>query len=86
MLGHREAYVARQAAATHGPAPSRTPAKDSWFGLKAGVGTDWRLGQAFGLTLGGRYQWTEFGEDVGGQRIFNGLGADLGLTYRFQYQ
>jgi len=63
MLGHREAYVARQAAATHGPAPSRTPAKDSWFGLKAGVGTDSHLGQAFGLTLGGRYQWTEFGEE-----------------------
>jgi opacity protein-like surface antigen len=56
------------------------------LGLKAGLGVDWRLGQAFGLGVGGRYQWTEFGGDVGGQRIYNGLGADLGLTYRFQYQ
>jgi len=56
------------------------------FGLAAGLGVDWRLSQAFGVSAGGGYQWTEFSGDVGGQRIFNGLGADLGITYRFQYQ
>ena len=56
------------------------------FGIKAGLGMDWRLGETFGLTADGRYQWTQFGEALGGQTIYNGLGADLGLTYRFQYR
>ena len=56
------------------------------FAIKAGAGMNWQLSPVFGMTAGGRYQWTEFGADVGGQRIYNGLGADLGLTYRFQYQ
>lgn len=55
------------------------------FGFKGGLGMDWRLGPAFGLTVGGLYQWTEFSGDLGGQRLYNGLGASFGLTYRFQY-
>jgi opacity protein-like surface antigen len=56
------------------------------FGFKVGLGLDWRFNDAFGLTAGGRYQWTEFGEDLGGKRTYEGLGADLGFTYRFQYE
>jgi len=56
------------------------------FGIKAGIGMNFQLGSAFGMTAGGRYQWTEFSGDLGGQRIYNGLGADVGLIYRFQYQ
>lgn len=56
------------------------------FGFKVGLGFDWRFNDAMGLTAGGRYQWVEFGEDLGGQRTYEGLGADLGFTYRFQYE
>lgn len=56
------------------------------FGFKAGLGVDWRVSDAFGLNVGGRYQWVEFGEDLGGKRNYEGLGADLGFTYRFQYE
>ena len=55
------------------------------FGFKGGGGVEWRFSRAFGLSLGGRYQWIRFGSEVGGDRTFQGLGFDAGLTYRFQY-
>lgn len=56
------------------------------FGFKAGAGVEFRLGRAFGLNVGGRYQWVRFGDEVGGERTFKGLGLDAGFTYRFQYE
>lgn len=56
------------------------------FGFKLGAGLDWRLGSAFGLTLDGRYQWLRFNEELGGKRTYRGLGADVGLTYRFRFE
>jgi hypothetical protein len=55
------------------------------FGLRAGAGVDLRLGQVFGVTIGGRYQWIPFDGDPGGNRTYGGPVFDLGLTYRFQY-
>jgi hypothetical protein len=55
------------------------------FGLKTGAGLAWRPGNAFGLSVGGGYQWASFGEDVGGERTYEGFGANMGVTYRFQY-
>jgi opacity protein-like surface antigen len=56
------------------------------FGFKGGAGVEWRFHRAFGAALGVRYQWVRFGEELGGDRTFRGWGADLGLTYRFQYE
>lgn len=56
------------------------------FGVKGGVGFDWRFSRAFGLTVGARYQWLKFTADVSGDRTFQGLGADAGFIYRFQYR
>ena len=55
------------------------------FGFKGGLGVEWRFSRAFGLSLDGRYQWIRFGDEVGGDRSFQGLGFGAGLTYRFQY-
>ena len=55
------------------------------FGFKGGLGVEWRFSRALGLSVGGRYQWIRFVEDVGGDRIFRGFGAAAGLTYRFQF-
>lgn len=56
------------------------------LGIQTGAGIDWNPGGAFGVTLGGRYQWATFGEDVGGQRLYRGPGVNAGLTYRFRYE
>jgi hypothetical protein len=56
------------------------------FGLKVGPGLDWRFSRALGLTVGGRYQWIRFTDEVGGVRTYQGIGFDAGLTYRFQYE
>lgn len=56
------------------------------LGFKLGTGLDLKLGRAFGLTVGARYQWIRFGEELGGERIYRGYGVDVGLTYRFQYE
>ncbi|HUF27229.1 MAG TPA: hypothetical protein VMM18_09655 [Gemmatimonadaceae bacterium] len=55
------------------------------FGLKGGLGFEWRFSRPLGLAAGGRYQWVRFTEDLGGERIYRGFGAELGLTYRFQF-
>lgn len=55
------------------------------FGLKGGLGFELRFSEAFGAGLGGRYQWVRFFGELAGERTYRGLGADVGLTYRFQY-
>ena len=55
------------------------------FGLKAHAGTEFR-GNALGLSISAKYQWIRFFQDVGGEQTFGGLGANVGLVYRFQYR
>lgn len=55
------------------------------LGFKGGAGMDVRLGDAFGLTAGGRYQWIRFDGQPGGNQTYRGPVFDVGLTYRFQY-
>jgi hypothetical protein len=55
------------------------------FGLKGGLGAELRFSQAFGAGIGGRYQWVRFFGELAGERTYRGFGADIGLTYRFQY-
>lgn len=55
------------------------------FGLKGGLGAEVCFSDAFGVTVGGRYQWVRFFGELAGERTFRGLGADVGVTYRFQY-
>ena len=55
------------------------------FGLKGAVGIELRFSEAFGAAAGGRYQWVRFFGELAGERTYRGLGADVGLTYRFQY-
>lgn len=54
------------------------------FGVQAGGGLDWNTGTPFGITLGVRYQWASFNEDVGGRRMYRGPVFGAGVTYRFQ--
>ena len=54
------------------------------FGTTGGVGLEWRPGDALGLGASARYQWIRFFQELGGERTFQGLGAELGVTYRFQ--
>jgi hypothetical protein len=56
------------------------------FGLKGGLGIELRFSEAFGAAAGGRYQWVRFFGELAGERTYRGLGADVGLTYRFQYE
>ena len=55
------------------------------FGLKGGLGIELRFSEAFGIGAGGRYQWVRFFGELAGERTYRGFGADVGLTYRFQY-
>jgi opacity protein-like surface antigen len=55
------------------------------FGLKGGLGIEIRFSEAFGIAVGGRYQWVRFFGELAEERTYQGLGADVGLTYRFQY-
>lgn len=54
------------------------------FGVQAGGGLDWNTGTPFGITVGARYQWASFNEDVGGRRMYRGPVFGAGVTYRFQ--
>jgi hypothetical protein len=56
------------------------------FGLKGGLGIELRFSDAFGAAAGGRYQWVRFFGELAGERTYRGLGADVGLIYRFQYE
>ena len=56
------------------------------FGATAGGGIEWRLTDALGISGSGRYQWVRFLEELAGSETYQGLGADLGVTYRFQFR
>ncbi|GAC1478501.1 MAG: hypothetical protein NVS1B4_22290 [Gemmatimonadaceae bacterium] len=56
------------------------------LGAQAGVGAEFRFTQALGVAVGGRYQYIRFLQDVGGRDTYQGLGALVGLTYRFQFR
>jgi outer membrane protein W len=56
------------------------------LGLTGGLGIDWKVSKALGLTGGGGYQWVGFGDDVAGDRSYEGIVVHGGLTYRFQYE
>ncbi len=56
------------------------------FGFRGGAGAEWRFSRAFGLSVGGRYQWVRFTQDLGGDRTYAGFGMDGGLLYRFQFR
>ena len=56
------------------------------LGTRAGVGVDIRTSEAFGLNVGGHFESASFSEDMAGERLYRGWGADVGLVYRFQYR
>lgn len=56
------------------------------FGATGGGGVEWRLGEALGLSASARYQWVRFLEELAGEETYQGLGADVGITYRFQFR
>jgi opacity protein-like surface antigen len=55
------------------------------FGFRAGLGVEVKLVGAFGLSAAGKYQWMHYGEELVGMETFRGVGADGGITYRFQF-
>jgi hypothetical protein len=55
------------------------------YGLSGGAGVELRLTNALGLAGAGRYRWTKFFQDFAGQRTYEGYGAEVGVTYRFQF-
>ena len=56
------------------------------YGVTGGAGVEWRLTEALGLTGAGRYQWIRFFQELDSRRTFEGFGADIGVTYRFQFR
>jgi opacity protein-like surface antigen len=56
------------------------------FGLTSGVGVEWRMTDALGLTLSGRYQWIRFFQEFGPQQTYQGPVMEAGVTYRFQFR
>ena len=56
------------------------------YGVTGGAGVEWRLTEALGLAAAGRYQWIRFLQEFSSRRTFEGFGAELGVTYRFQYR
>ena len=56
------------------------------FGATGGGGVEWRLGNALGLSASARYQWVRFFQELGDEDTYQGLGADVGITYRFQFR
>ena len=55
------------------------------FGATAGPGIEWRPTNTLGLAVSGRYQWVRFFQEFAGRETYQGLGVDVGITYRFQY-
>ena len=56
------------------------------FGLSGSTGLEVRLTNALGLAAAARYQWIRFFQDLASQRTFEGFGAEVGVTYRFQFR
>jgi outer membrane protein W len=55
------------------------------FGFRGGIGVEVKIAGAFGLSAAGKYQWMHYGEELAGIETFRGVGADGGITYRFQF-
>jgi hypothetical protein len=56
------------------------------YGLSASTGVELRLSNALGLTGAGRYQWIRFFQELSSERTYEGFGAEVGVTYRFQFR
>jgi hypothetical protein len=56
------------------------------FGATGGGGVEWRLADALGISASARYQWVRFLQELAGKDTYQGLGADVGITYRFQFR
>jgi hypothetical protein len=56
------------------------------YGVTGGGGVEWRLTDALGFAAAGRYQWIRFFQELSSRRTFEGFGAEIGVTYRFQYR
>jgi outer membrane protein W len=56
------------------------------YGLSGGAGIELRLTNALGLAAAGRYQWLRFFQQLSDKRTYEGFGAELGVTYRFQFR
>ncbi|MDQ3951127.1 MAG: hypothetical protein M3282_12405 [Gemmatimonadota bacterium] len=56
------------------------------YGLSGGAGVELRLSNALGLTGAGRYQWVRFFQELSDERTYEGFGAEVGVTYRFQFR
>lgn len=56
------------------------------YGLSGGAGIELRLSNALGLTAAGRYQWVRFFQELSNERTYEGFGAEVGVTYRFQFR
>jgi opacity protein-like surface antigen len=56
------------------------------FGLTSGAGIEWRMTDALGLALSGRYQWIRFFQQFGPQQTYQGPVVEAGITYRFQFR
>jgi len=56
------------------------------FGLTSGLGLEWRVTEALGLTASTRYQWIRFFQEFGPQQTYQGPVVEAGITYRFQYR
>ena len=56
------------------------------YGVTGGSGVEWRVTEALGFAAAGRYQWIRFLQEFSSRRTFEGFGAELGVTYRFQYR
>jgi hypothetical protein len=56
------------------------------YGLSGGAGLELRLSNALGLTGAGRYQWIRFFQELSSERTYEGFGAEVGVTYRFQFR
>lgn len=54
--------------------------------LQGGLGAEWWFSESLALNVGGRYQWTRFLEDFGGERTYQGPIVEAGLTYKFRYR
>ncbi len=56
------------------------------FSLQGGLGAEWWFSESLALNVGGRYQWTRFLQDFGGERTYQGPAVEAGLTYKFRYR
>jgi len=75
----------QQQRTTGGLTPGNTTSMLTGLGVRAGAGVDLRAGPAFGITVGGHFESASFGQDMVGDRLYQGWGVDAGLSYRFQY-